>query len=55
MTLSPAHMIAGVETSPDDVFQATIFLWPLLCFLTDTPEISQFKYKCAQLKTIHKV
>jgi hypothetical protein len=31
MTLSPAHMIAGVEPSPDDVSRVIILLWLLLC------------------------
>ena len=53
--LSPAHMVPGVETSPDDIFQVIILLWQLLSLSTDTPEISQFKCNCAQLKVIHKV
>jgi len=27
VTLSPAHMIPGIELSPDDVFREIIFLW----------------------------
>jgi hypothetical protein len=55
MTLSPTHMIVGVEPSPDDIFQIIILLWQLLCFSTDTAEVSQFKWNCAWLKTIHKL
>ena len=46
MRLSPAHVIPGIEKSPDEVFQIIILLWPLLCFSTDTAEISQFKCRC---------
>jgi len=55
MTLSPAHRFPGIKASPEDVFQIIILLGPLLSLSTDTPEISQFKYNCAQLKIIHKV
>jgi hypothetical protein len=55
ITLNPAHMVSGIEAIPGDVFQVIIFLWPLLSSSTDTPEISQSKCNCAQLKTIHKV
>jgi hypothetical protein len=49
MTLSPAHVIAGVEKSLNEICQVIISMWPLLCFSTDTAEISQFNYNCAQL------
>ena len=55
MALSLAHMIPGTEPSPDDVFQVIILLWPLLCFSTDTDEISHFKCNCAQLEIFRKV
>jgi hypothetical protein len=55
MPLSPTHMVPRIEASPDDVFQVIILMWPLLCFSTDTPEVSQLKCSCAQLKSIHKV
>ena len=48
MALSPAHMIPGIEPSPDKMLQVIKLTCQLLCFSTDGPETLRLKCSCTQ-------